>query len=81
MGGFEHHRHCGQLWFGEDVGGHGDCQIIKPALGGHSRNGIIDWHFYSLQSSVGALTLMVHAGFILQDFVPGRARQSTCQPI
>lgn len=40
MGGSEHHRHRGQLWLGEDVGGHGDRQVVKSALGGYSRNGI-----------------------------------------
>lgn len=41
MGPFKHHRHCGQFRIGEDVGGHGDREILKSALGGHSRNGII----------------------------------------
>lgn len=35
----EHHRYRWQLRVREDLGGHGDRQVIKPALGGDSSDG------------------------------------------
>lgn len=35
----EHHRYRWQLRVREDLGGHGDRQVIKPTLGGDSSDG------------------------------------------
>lgn len=44
MGRSEYHRHCRQLGVGQDVGGHGNYQVFKFALGGDSCNGME--HYY-----------------------------------
>lgn len=44
MGRSEYHRRCRQLGVGQDVGGHGNHQVFKSALGGDSCNGTE--HYY-----------------------------------
>lgn len=75
MAGPEYHWYRWQFRVRKDLGGHGDRQVLEPALGRYLGYGA-KWNILMLWDS--ALTCS-RSGLLLQDFDPRGASQSPCQ--